>query len=130
MGELGDVVIGISLGSSTVMTFVHPKNGMKVRVKLPRRSAYCMSGDALNIWRHKINGRDVTRERVSITMRQVRRLYLPESVNFNIDDGEEVMVKEFVDVNDGFRLRNVVKVKCDEDEVKRTAKLHGFDGWL
>ncbi len=124
MGELAGAVVGVSLGAPTVMTFVHPADGRSVRVRLPRRSAYCMRGDALALWRHKIDGRDVRARRVSITLRHVRRLYLPDSLTF-----DTVKRRESVHPADGFRLRDAVNVRCDEDEVKQTAKMNGFDHW-
>lgn len=82
MGMLAHAVVGISLGAPCNMTFVHPEDRSHRRlVRLPRRSAYVMTGPALRVWRHGILGGHTRANRVSITLRQVLELSVPRGVN-------------------------------------------------
>lgn len=52
----GEVVTGISVGAESTMDFMKKEDGdnVSVRVWLPRRSIYVMSGDSRNLWEHAI----------------------------------------------------------------------------
>jgi len=75
MGTLMNAVVGVSLGDVATMTF--EKDKAKKEVKLPRRSAYLMTDDALNIWKHSIRASHNTGNRLSITCRNVISLASP-----------------------------------------------------
>ena len=139
MGDLGNAVVGISLGSACVMTFVH--RGVSVKVKLPRRSLYCMTNESLRVWKHAIDAKHVKHDRVSITLRQVHKLYVPETLTFqsfylggrsNIfgNNAAAAAAADYDDDSDGggdeFKLRSVFASKVDEEHVKQTCKMHGF----
>lgn len=81
MGDLRHAVVGISLGDAATMTFDSP-DGDRRNIKLPRRSAYAMTGDALRRWRHGIRPENVSGTRLSITLRHVARLYLDDAPEF------------------------------------------------
>lgn len=53
----GEYVLGVSMGSSAYITF-HPvdKTLQNVRVELPRRSVYVMTGESRTDWKHSLNG--------------------------------------------------------------------------
>lgn len=81
MGTLAHAVVGISLGAPCVMTFSHPNDKRRRRlIRLPRRSAYVMTGPALRVWRHGILAGHTSANRVSLTLRQVEHLNVPRGV--------------------------------------------------
>ena len=81
MGDLAHAVVGISLGAKCSMTFLHPHDRRSVVVHLPRRSAYCLTGEALSLWRHGIRAKHMrSGDRVSITLRQVDQLFVPRKL--------------------------------------------------
>lgn len=55
--QWGEVVLGVSLGAPCMLR-CHPvdKNLRYVNVSLPRRSAYVMTGQARDQWKHSIHG--------------------------------------------------------------------------
>ena len=65
-----EVIIGLSLLSSTVMTFVRGKQ--KIRVPVPQRSLYIISGEARYKYKHSINIKDIKERRISMTYRTIR----------------------------------------------------------
>ncbi|WP_210502589.1 alpha-ketoglutarate-dependent dioxygenase AlkB [Nocardioides xinjiangensis] len=70
----GPVVVGVSLGSDSVMRFQRRAAGGERRVfeqPLARRSAYVLSGAARSAWQHSVPA--VGEERWSVTFRQLRR---------------------------------------------------------
>ena len=70
----GDAIVGVSLESDTVLTFV-PRGVTEeslpivVRVPLPARSALVLRGAARRVWQHGILAADVVARRTSITLR-------------------------------------------------------------
>jgi DNA oxidative demethylase len=69
----GPVVVGVSLGSETVMRFQRRAAGGERRVfeqPLARRSAYVLAGAARSVWQHSLPA--VAQERWSVTFRQLR----------------------------------------------------------
>lgn len=74
----GEVIVGVTLGQSGVMYFV-PKDGRdSIRVVLPRRSIYVMSGASRYDWKHGIDKHQPTHPspswnsnnlRISLTLR-------------------------------------------------------------
>jgi alkylated DNA repair protein (DNA oxidative demethylase) len=70
----GPVVVGVSLGSDSVMRFQRRAAGGERRVfeqLLTRRSAYVLSGASRSAWQHSVP--PVTQQRWSVTFRQLRR---------------------------------------------------------
>lgn len=70
----GPVVVGVSLGSDSVMRFQRRAAGEERRVferPLARRSAYVLAGAARSAWQHSVP--PVRQERWSVTFRQLRR---------------------------------------------------------
>lgn len=76
----GDTILSLTLGSTCVMDFTHPKTLQHVPVLLERGSLVVMQGEARHNWKHGIvgrksdvfNGRIYQRgRRVSITLRTV-----------------------------------------------------------
>lgn len=80
MGELGPYIIGMCLSSSCDMTFVRPKDGKRRVIHLPRRCIYVMSGESHFEWRHGILSGDTSTDRISITLRDVRRLAVEDGL--------------------------------------------------
>ncbi len=69
----GPVVVGVSLGSDSVMRFQRRAAGGERRVfeqPLERRSAYVLAGAARSAWQHSVP--PVRQERWSVTFRQLR----------------------------------------------------------
>ncbi len=76
-----NVIIGLSLGSGTIMEFYKNKPiPEKKKIYIPPRSLYIIKDDARYIWKHgipprkydEINGKKIPREtRISITFRNV-----------------------------------------------------------
>ena len=71
--DVGDTVVGISLGSSAVMIFRHP-DGRRYDITLPPNSMYIMTGEARYVWSHQVparikDGNRVRTTRVSVTFR-------------------------------------------------------------
>ena len=69
----GPVVVGLSLGSDSVMRFQRRAAGGERRVfeqPLARRSAYVLAGAARSAWQHSVP--PVRQERWSVTFRQLR----------------------------------------------------------
>lgn len=80
MGELGPFIVGMCLLSGCEMTFVRPRDGKKRVVRLPRHSVYVMSEESHFEWRHGILSGDTASDRVSFTLREVRKLAVEEGV--------------------------------------------------
>lgn len=78
MGELGPFIVGMCLLSDCYMTFVRPKDGRKRVLHLPRRCVYVMSEESHHEWRHGILKGQTTSDRVSFTLREVRKLAVEE----------------------------------------------------
>lgn len=78
MGEIGPFIVGMCLLSSCDMTFTRTRDGRKKVVHLPRRCVYVMSGESHHDWRHGILGGDIEGDRVSFTLRDVRKLAVEE----------------------------------------------------
>lgn len=78
MGELGPYIVGMCLLSDCEMTFVRPRDGKKRVVKLPRGCVYVMSGESHFEWRHGILSGQTNADRVSFTLRDVRKLAVEE----------------------------------------------------
>jgi len=74
-----DQVIGISLGSPTTLSFRQRTDSgfNRVKVPLPPRSAYLLSGEVRSEWEHGISAHDDLR--YSITFRSIRPDRLPAS---------------------------------------------------
>merc|ERR1712187_402837 len=67
----GERIIGISLRGEAVFTFYEPQSGTMVRVPLPRRSAYVLSGNVRYDWQHGIMAEDIEGERIALTFREL-----------------------------------------------------------
>lgn len=80
MGQLGPYIVGMCLLSDCDMTFVRPRDGKRRIVKLPRRCVYVMSGESHFEWRHGILSGDTDSDRVSFTLRDIRKLAVEEGV--------------------------------------------------
>lgn len=80
MGELGPYIVGVCLKGDADMTFVRPSDGRKRVVHLPRRCVYAMTGKSHREWRHGILSGDSSKERISFTLRDVRKLAVEEGV--------------------------------------------------
>ena len=78
MGQIGPYIVGMCLLSDCYMTFVRPRDSRKKVVHLPRRCVYVMSGESHTEWRHGILGGDTPTDRVSFTLRDVRKLAVEE----------------------------------------------------
>ena len=67
------IVAGISLGASCTMRFQHGSGADRrtSALELPSRSIYLLTGDARNLWQHRIAPIDELR--YSITMRTLRK---------------------------------------------------------
>jgi alkylated DNA repair protein alkB family protein 4 len=71
----GDAILGVSLESDSVLTFVPDSTGADsfpdtiVRVPLPARSAVGLFGPARNRWQHAVLAQDVRARRTSVTLR-------------------------------------------------------------
>lgn len=80
MGELGPFIVGICLKSDAYMTFVRPSDGKRKLVHLPRKCVYVMTGESHTEWRHGILTGHTKSDRVSFTLRDVRKLAVEEGV--------------------------------------------------
>lgn len=80
MGELGPYIVGMCLLSDCEMTFVRPRDKKTKIVKLPRRCVYVMSEESHFEWRHGILSGHTNTDRVSFTLRDVRKLAVEEGV--------------------------------------------------
>eukprot|EP00439_Symbiodinium_sp_Y106_P082592 s1139_g22.t1 len=67
----GDRILGVSMQSASVFTFYDPVNQVVVRVPLPRRSAYLISGRVRVDWQHGLLAEDISGPRVAITFREL-----------------------------------------------------------
>lgn len=67
----GDRIVGVSLLGAAVFSFFDPTSGTMVRVPLPRRSAYVMTGRARYDWQHGIFAEDIDESRVALTYREL-----------------------------------------------------------
>lgn len=65
-----EIIIGVSILSNSKMTFSRGKK--KIKVDLPRRSLYIMSGESRFLYKHGIQPGDITKRRVSLTFRTVK----------------------------------------------------------
>jgi DNA oxidative demethylase len=68
-----EIVAGVSLGATCTMRFQHGSGEERrtAAVELPSRSIYLLTGDARNLWQHRIAPIDELR--YSITMRTLRK---------------------------------------------------------
>ena len=69
----GERIYGLNLMSDTVLTFL--KDNVQVELPIPRRSLYCMRGDARFQWQHGIKGEHIIARRMVVTLRE-----LPEAI--------------------------------------------------
>lgn len=69
----GERIVGVTLGSPTVFTLYDPASHLAVRVPLPQRSAYLISGSARYEWQHGILAEDIRGVRTAITFRELTR---------------------------------------------------------
>eukprot|EP00933_Yihiella_yeosuensis_P047271 TRINITY_DN43023_c0_g1_i1.p1 TRINITY_DN43023_c0_g1~~TRINITY_DN43023_c0_g1_i1.p1 ORF type:complete len:308 (-),score=66.86 TRINITY_DN43023_c0_g1_i1:15-917(-) len=67
----GERIIGVSLQSESVFTFYDQNNQIAVRIPLPRRSAYIISGRARFDWQHGLLSEDIVGPRIAITYREL-----------------------------------------------------------
>jgi len=67
----GERIVGVSLASSSVFTFYEPVGDVAVRVILPPRSAYIISGCVRFDWHHGIFIEDIEGTRVALTFREL-----------------------------------------------------------
>jgi alkylated DNA repair protein (DNA oxidative demethylase) len=67
------IVAGISLGATCTMRFQHGSGEERrtAALELPSRSIYLLTGDARNLWQHRIA--PIDKLRYSITMRTLRK---------------------------------------------------------
>lgn len=80
MGELGPFIVGMCLRGDCDMTFVRPRDNRKRVVHLPRRCVYVMSGESHFEWRHGILSGQTVGDRVSFTLREVKKLAVEDGV--------------------------------------------------
>lgn len=80
MGELGPYIVGICLKGDCDMTFVRPRDKRKRVVRLPRGCVYVMTEESHFEWRHGILSGQTQGDRVSFTLRDVRKLAVEEGV--------------------------------------------------
>lgn len=92
MGELGDYIVGMCLLSDCEMTFVRPRDGRKRVVQLPRGCVYAMTGESHFEWRHGILSGQTAQDRVSFTLREVRKLA--------VEDGARVTKSRYMPTED------------------------------
>lgn len=98
MGELGPYIVGMCLLSDCEMTFLRPRDGKKRIVKLPRGCVYAMSGESHFEWRHGILSGHTDTDRVSFTLRDVRKLAVEEGAKVtksrHMPTGESIAEQE------------------------------------
>ena len=84
----GDTIAGLSLDSSSVLSFLRVETGERARLLLPPGSLYVLQGEARTEWGHGIaefevddfKGTEYPRsERISLTFRNLRRNLVEES---------------------------------------------------
>lgn len=80
MGELGPFIVGMCLKGDCDMTFMRPRDKRKRVVRLPRGCVYVMTGESHFEWRHGILSGQTQGERVSFTLREVRKLAVADGV--------------------------------------------------
>lgn len=80
MGELGPFIVGMCLKGDCDMTFVRPRDNRRRVVHLPRGCVYVMSGESHFEWRHGILSGQTSGDRVSFTLREVRKLAVADGV--------------------------------------------------
>lgn len=67
----GERIVGVSLRGAATFTFYDPVGQIEVRVPLPRRSAYVLSGAVRFKWQHGILDGDIESPRVALTFREL-----------------------------------------------------------
>merc|ERR1719221_1781711 len=67
----GERIIGVSLRSSTVITFYEPCSRTALRVSVPNRSAYVLSSNVRYAWQHGILADDIDDVRIALTFREL-----------------------------------------------------------
>lgn len=67
----GDRIVGVSLRSSSAFTFYEPSSQLCLRVPLPQRSAYVLSGMVRSEWQHGILAEDIQDVRIVLTFREL-----------------------------------------------------------
>ena len=72
----GERILGLSLGSDTVMQFTREGDLRLIEVPLPRRSLYVMSGASRNEWMHGIESKDVKGRRLVVTLRELTQEFM------------------------------------------------------
>ncbi|KAJ1487437.1 hypothetical protein T484DRAFT_1941324 [Baffinella frigidus] len=72
----GDRVVTTSLLAPCVMTF--RQRQVEIRVELPPRSVMVFAGEARYRWQHGIRARDVSARRISVTLRELGRDFMPD----------------------------------------------------
>ena len=64
-----ETIFGVSLLSDTYITFIG--KGKRIRVKIPRRSLYVMTGESRYTYKHSIRKSDIESRRLSMTYRTI-----------------------------------------------------------
>ena len=67
----GATIVSISLMANTIMTFGNGKKNIDLR--LPRNSAVCLQRQSRYYWTHEIQGGNIEQERISITLRRIKK---------------------------------------------------------
>ncbi|CAN8062734.1 unnamed protein product [Agarophyton chilense] len=111
MGELGPYIVGMCLLSDCYMTFVRPKDGKKRVLHLPRRCVYVMTGESHHEWRHGILKGQTSSDRVSFTLREVRKLAL--------EDGARVTKSNHMPSAQSIRDQAAKDEKAHRGEIER-----------
>ncbi len=65
-----EIIIGVSLLSKCHITFVGKNK--KIKVEIPRRSLYVMSGESRFVYKHSIQKGDIKEKRISLTYRTIK----------------------------------------------------------
>mmetsp|Transcript_8141 Transcript_8141/g.12613 ORF Transcript_8141/g.12613 Transcript_8141/m.12613 type:complete len:376 (-) Transcript_8141:49-1176(-) len=139
----GEVIVGVNLGQSGVIYFV-PKDGHEsmlppgmnsIRVTLPRRSIYIMSGASRLDWMHGIAKQQPTQPppswnkqnvRVSLTFRSTKvfsDVYLKRQHQIETDAVKKAELKARRDSQERFYpVREYGGAKMSKDEVERHRK--------
>ncbi|OQV24619.1 putative Alpha-ketoglutarate-dependent dioxygenase alkB-like protein 4 [Hypsibius exemplaris] len=92
----GERLITLNLLSSTILTLtpVEAVNGAfpLVRVAMPRRSLFMMSGEARHIWKHAIRPVDIHSRRLAMTFRELTPLFVTGAERVL---GEEILARAY-----------------------------------
>ncbi len=65
-----EIIIGVSILSDSKMTFSRGKR--KIKVNIPRRSMYILTGESRFLYKHGFQLGDITQRRISLTFRTVK----------------------------------------------------------